>query len=171
MQPIKTDKTAQVTYRILPTIAAEEYIVINSDGVKTSDVRGNRFYRGRPQSRIEMTGVYFAHAQEFWRNQTLNGAPLELREIVVQTAANSAIPYNSPAQRRTMPRSAPSQESNRVAWYNVKFAHGETGWICNRLYRNLKEAAEGAAVDTVYQIYNDKKVIDCIQKVLLQNQK
>lgn len=171
MQPIKTNGSAQVTYRILPATAAEEYIVINSDGVQTSDARGNRFYRGRPQSRIEMTHVYFTHAQDFWRNQTLNGTPLELREIVVQTAANSAIPYNSPAQRRTTPRSVPNHESNRVAWYNVKFANGETGWICNRLYRNLKEAAEGIAVDTVYQIYNDKKVIDCIQKVLLQNQK
>ena len=146
----------------------EPRIIINSDGVHTNDKRGNRYYRGRAQARIEMTRVYFNQAQNFWRNQTLNGEPLELVEIVVQTAANSAIPYNSPSQRRVAPKSVARPESNRVAWYNVKFSNAETGWVCNRLYQSVIDAAEGLAIDTVHQIYNDNKVIACTRGILQQ---
>lgn len=146
-------------------------ITINSDGVHTSDIHGNRFYFGHRQARIEMTRVYFDLAKQFWEKQTLNGQPLILRELQVQMATNSTIPYDSPAQRRDVPKSSTRPEANRVAWYNVKFENGETGWICNGLtYPNIKSAAEGLAVDTVHKIYNDKKIINCILS-MVQNQK
>ena len=151
--------------------SSDACITINSDGVHTKDSLGNRFYYGYRQARIEMTRVYFNLTQEFWKHQTLNGQPLMLRELQVQMATNSTIPYNSPAQRRDTPKSSARADANRVAWYNVKFENGETGWICSGLpYSNIKSAAEGLAVDTVYKIYNDKKIINCILS-MMQNQK
>lgn len=164
-------KTPTYTFPAPKDSFIDACITINSDGVHTNDALGNRFYYGHRQARIEMTRVYFNFAQNFWKHQILNGHPLVLRELQVQMATNSTIPYNSPAQRRDTPKSSVRADANRVAWYNVKFENGETGWICSGLpYSNIKSAAEGLAVDTVYKIYNDKKIINCILS-MMQNQK
>lgn len=144
----------------------KDTITVNTDGVHTSDKMGNRYYRGRLQTRIHMTKIYFDEAKQFWEKQTVNGNPMNLVELQVVIATNSAIPYNSPLQRRTIPQVTANNESNRVGWYNVKFENGETGWICNRLYVSFVEAAQGVAVDTVHQIYNDKKVIACVRSIM-----
>lgn len=141
-------------------------ILINSNGVYTHDKQGNNYYRGRLQTRIRMTKFYFDEAKIFWSKQTLNGKPMKLEELNVMVAANSTIPYNSPSQRRIVPQIVEREESNRVAWYNVKFENGETGWICNSVYFSAADAAHGIAVDTVHQIYNDKKVIACIRAIM-----
>ncbi len=161
MEKILTDN------RLPRNISVEKHgVIINSSGVHTSDKKGNRYYRGRLQANVRMTSLYFSLAQKFWANQTLNGQPLKLVELQVVAGANSTIPYNSPTQRRMVPQIVPRDESNRVGWYNVKFDNCETGWICNNMYFSAADAAHGIAVDTVYQIYNDKKVIACIQSRL-----
>ena len=148
----------------------KDTILINSNGVYTHDKQGNSYYRGRLQTRIRMTKFYFDEAKAFWSKQTLNGQPMKLEALRVMVAANNTIPYNSPLQRRVVPQIVSREEFNRVAWYNVKFENGETGWVCNTVYFSAADAAHGIAVDTVHQIYNDKKVIACI-KAMMEKQK
>lgn len=156
-----------ISKKIKKEIPIEENIIkINSEGVYTGDKRGNRYYRGRLQTRLNMTCAYFDEAKRFWATQTLNGEPMNLQEVQVIVAANSAIPYNSILQTRSTPRLAERDESNKVGWYNIKFENGETGWVCNVLYPSVGSASICAAVDTVHKIYNDKKVIACIRSIM-----
>lgn len=141
-------------------------ITVNDSGVYSNDARGNKYYRGYPQTNLNMARFYFAQAKNFWAHQTLNGRPLVLREVQLQTAANSSVPYNMSYQKRAAPTEAPGIKVNRVAWYNVKFDCGETGWICNRLYLSVADACTNLAVDTLYQLYMDKKVVSCIRDVM-----
>lgn len=158
----------KIVSRILPTKKSVEknVVKINSDGVHTPDKKGNRYYRGRLQTRLHMTELYFDQARSFWSKQTLNGQPMKLVEVQVIAAANNTIPYNSPLQQRTLPQVVERDESNRVGWYNVKFENGETGWICNMLYCSVASASQCVAVDTIYQLYNDKKVIACVRSIM-----
>ena len=82
---------------------AQQKVTVNSDGVHSDDARGNRYYYGYPQTKLSMISYYFDQAKQFWANQTINGRPLELREICVQTAANSSVPYNFESQVRRTP--------------------------------------------------------------------
>lgn len=149
--------------------ARQQKVIINSNGVHSDDARGNRYYYGYPQTKLSMISYYFDQAKQFWANQTINGRPLELREICVQTAANSSVPYNFESQVRRTPIADADRRKNRVAWYNVKFNVGETGWICNGMYMTLFDAASNIAADTAYQLYTDQKVIRCVR--VLMNQK
>lgn len=159
---MRTDKTIRKS-----SLVKDKYsIIIDKDGVHTADKQGNRYFRGRLQSKISMTQYNFEQAKNFWAKQSVNGKPLNLMEVRIKTAANSVIPYNSPTQPIMAPKIAARDESNRVIWYNVKFENGETGWICNKFYFRITEIAQMAAADTIHQIYNDKKVIACIRTIM-----
>lgn len=144
-------------------------IVINSDGVQTNDVRGYKYYRGYLQRGLNTVQTSFAQAKNFWAQQLLNGQPLQLKALCVQTAANNTIPYNSASQNHIAPVESSNLRMNRVVWYNVKFETGETGWICNKMYSSVADASMGAAADILHQIYQDKKVIACIREMMAHN--
>ena len=146
--------------------ARQQKVIINSNGVYLDDARGNRYYYGYQQTKLSMISYYFEHAKQFWNHQTINGVPLELQEIRVQTAANSSVPYNFEWQTRRTPIATRDVRKNRVAWYNIKFNVGETGWICNKLYMTLFDAATNIAAETAHQLYNDQRVIDCVRNLI-----
>lgn len=147
-------------------INLKDYILIDADGIHISDEGGRNYYRGYAVARVHMARVYFENARNFWRTQTLNGRPLELQSVRVVTAGNSVIPYNSPVQRQTVPVSALENWKNRVAWYNVSFDVGETGWICNKLYQSFPDAVANVANDTLLALYSDKKIVACLNQVI-----
>lgn len=147
-------------------INPKDYILIDATGLRTSDERGTNHYRGYAVTRVHVARVYFENARNFWRTQTLNGRPLELQSVRVMTAGNSVIPYNSPVQHQTVPVSAAENWKNRVAWYNVTFDVGETGWICNKLYQSFPDAAANIANDTLLALYSDKKIIACLKQII-----
>ena len=144
----------------------KDCVIITSGGVKTSDKKGDKFYRGQPQSNISMTGLYFTQAQNFWAKQVLNGQPMNLLEVQVIAASNSVIPYNMPNTSAVVPQLAARKDLNSIGWYNVKFENGETGWICGSLYPTGADAARAVAADTVYKLYNDRKVIACVRSIM-----
>lgn len=131
-------------------------ITINGNGVFTSDAAGNQYYRGVKQNSIGMTQACFQDAQKYWAGVKLNGYQPMLREIVVCSAANSVIPYNTVANKNPVQG---ARLSNRVIWYNVKFdvdnKNIETGWICAKLVSSEYEASQSAAAIAAYAIGKD----------------
>lgn len=150
----------------------QDTVVVDVNGVHTKDARGNGYYHGRIQTRTRMTSYYFDKARQFWASQTINGQPMELLEVMAMAAANATVPYNSELQRRDLPRVSLRDASNHVGWYNIRFANGETGWLCDHVYRNATDAAQKVAVETVLKLYTNEKTIQCVRALIeKQNQK
>lgn len=147
-----------------------EFVTITANGFSTSDRRGNKYYNGYALSGIGMARVCFEQAKNFWGKYSVNNVPLELKEVKVQIAKNNSIPYNSPEQRRSAPVSSKEMHENRISWYNLKFNIGETGWICSKFYYSPYDANTRGPVDTLKDIYNDSKIVNCIY-ALMQRQK
>lgn len=146
-------------------------ITINGNGIFTSDANGNLYYRGVKQNSVGMTRIYFCDAQKYWAGVRLNGRQPMLREVVVCTASNSVIPYNTAANKNPVQG---ARLSNRVVWYNAKFdvdnENIETGWMCAKLLSSEYEASQSAATIATYAIGKDatarKGVLLALQEAL-----
>lgn len=148
---------------------SQSSILINSDKMSVQNSKDNIHYHGYPLLRPHVSEIYFSMAQNFWRTQTLNGMPMDLQSVEVIAAQNNVIPYNSVMQKRALPIVSPNRLANRVAWYNVKFNHGETGWICNKMYGSVANAAQDVLNDTLVALYVDKKIIACVKQFLSES--
>lgn len=132
----------------------ESLIILDANGVKTKDSKGNEYYRGVRLNNVAMTFRYFQIAQEFWKTQNVNGQPVELNKIQVMTAANSVVPYNAPSKKLVAPWESQVQMNNRIAWYTAEFIINgravKTPWLCHSLYETSFKASQSAASGVAY---------------------
>jgi len=135
---------------------ADNYILINARGVFTSDEHGNKYYRGVMQNSLGMTQRYFLDAQKYWSALSLNGHLIDFQDVIVCTAGNSVIPYNSATDRGPIEG---KKHSNRIVWYkagfNVNGKRLETGWMCAKTFTTEFDAAQNAASCVCFALGKD----------------
>ncbi len=135
---------------------ADNLIIINAHGVKTSDPRGNQYFQNIRQKNINTTKKYFNDAQKYWANVEINGKPVSLQEVAIQIAANNSIPYFTISGKEP---AVGLSSDNRFIWYTPKFNIDkepvDTGWFCAGGCQSWSLARESAAAMVAYSLCND----------------